>query len=174
MNFSIEKSISLLSKTPTTLSTLLHNLDEDWIYTREREDSWNAFDIVGHLIHGEITDWIPRARIILSNANDKSFPPFDRFAQEKASEGKTLQQLLEEFEALRKTNLETLKAWQLNEEQLALTGVHPEFGEVTLKALIATWAAHDFVHLNQMTRVMARHYKEDVGPWKNYLSILNY
>lgn len=172
MNFNFTESLALLDRTPKVLHELCYELSELWIHTTEGPDSWSAYDIVGHLIHGEKTDWIPRARIILSEHSDKTFPPFDRFAQFEASKGKTMNALLSEFSALRKQNIVEIKSWMLQESDWKKTGVHPEFGNVTLEQLIATWTVHDLVHINQMTRVIAGAYREDIGPWLNYINLL--
>lgn len=173
MNFTLPKSIEILERTPGVLRYLLQGLSQDWTSTNEGGDSWNAYDVVGHLIYGEKTDWIPRAEIILSDKTDKNFVPFDRFAQFTESKGKTLGQLLDEFGAVRNANISKLKSWNLSEADLGKKGNHPAFGAVTLRQLLATWAIHDLNHLAQVSRVMAKHYKEDVGPWIAYLKVLN-
>ncbi len=173
MNFDLYKSIELLRRSPIAYKALFYQLDTDYGNVNEGENTWSAFDIIGHLIHGEKTDWIPRARIILDNSiDDKVFEPYDRFAQEILSKGKSLDELLLEFEQLRKDNIDLLKSWNLDESQLNKTGIHPELGEVTLKQLIATWAIHDMSHLHQVSRVIVKHYHNDVGPWAAYSSIL--
>ncbi len=172
MKFDLTKAISVLERTPQVLNTLLLGLHEDWVYSNEGNDSWSPYDIVGHLIHGEITDWIPRLEIILANGVEIPFKPFDRFAQFENSKGKSLEQLLVEFEKLRNNNLKHLVSIGLTERHLSLKGIHPEFGEVTLKQLLSTWVVHDLSHLNQTARVMAKQYNEEVGEWKKYLSIL--
>lgn len=172
MNFNLEESIEILERTPEVTTALLHGLDEAWTHVNEGKDTWSAFDIIGHLIHGERTDWIPRIKIILGDGEDKTFEPFNRFAQFRNSKGKTLHELLEAFSQLRAQNIAFLTALQLTEKELALKGVHPDFGDVTLQQLIATWVTHDLGHLAQITRVMAKHYTEDVGPWYEYISIL--
>jgi hypothetical protein len=173
MNFQISKTIEILSQTPATVKSLLGSLSDDWVYAKIDENSWNAFDIIGHYIHGEETDWIPRAKIILAQGESVSFEPFDRFAQFETSKGKTLPDLLETFAELRSKNLETLKSWNLTEEQLKLKGIHPELGEVTLEQLLATWAVHDLTHIRHLSIVLAKQYAENVGVWKEYLTILN-
>ncbi len=171
MKFQIKQAVEILSQTPATLNSLLGNLSDDWI---EKEDSenWNPFDIVGHFIHGEETDWIPRAEMILAHGENRTFLPFDRFAQFKKSEGKSLSQLLETFAGLRKENLEKLQLMSLTDEQLKLKGIHPELGEVNLEQLLSTWVVHDLTHLRQIVIVLAKKYSENVGVWKEYLSIL--
>ena len=171
MRFSIQHSLQILERTPAVLESLLSDLPEEWTHINEGADTWSAFDIVGHLIHGEKTDWMVRVRIILSEG-DKNFKPFDRFAQLKDSEGKTLANLLEDFKALRKTNLAELKGLNLGEDELNLQGMHPHFGQVTLRQLLATWVVHDLNHIWQISRVMSKQYNEEVGPWTEYLGIL--
>ncbi|MEM9078128.1 MAG: DinB family protein [Bacteroidota bacterium] len=172
MKFSLAESIEILTKTPLVISNLLQGLSESWVKTNEGEDTWSPYDVVGHLIHGEKTDWIPRAKVILSQNEDKTFESFDRFAQFQESLGKSLEQLLKEFSDLRSENIQTLKAMNINPEMLNEQGIHPEFGPVTLKQLLATWVVHDLGHIHQITRVMARNYKTEVGPWTRYLSVL--
>lgn len=172
MEFNLEESIQILSKTPSVISNLLKELPETWIKTNEGGDTWSPYDVVGHLIHGEKTDWIPRAMIILSKAKDKTFKPFDRFAQFENSRGKTLEQLLSEFSELRTENLQKLQNMNLNEQILKKQGIHPEFGTVTLKQLLSAWVVHDLGHIHQLTRVMAKNYKAEAGPWTKYLSVL--
>ncbi len=172
MEFSVERTLAVLANTPRTLRAQLTDLGETWTHCNEGGESWSAFDIVGHLIHGEKTDWIPRARIILADAEEKNFEPYDRFAQFEASKGKSLDELLTEFEALRAANLEELNSWELAKEDFQKTGVHPEFGEVTLKQLISTWMVHDVGHIAQINRVLAHQYKDEIGPWKQYLPIV--
>ena len=172
MKFEIKKTIEILSQTPDTVKSLLGNLSDDWTQNDSETETWSAFDIVGHLIHGEETDWIPRAEIILAQGENLTFEPFDRFAQFEKSKGKTLNELLETFAALRSKNLETLRGMNLTEEKLKLKGIHPELGEVTLEQLLATWAVHDLGHIKQIVTVLANKYTENVGAWKEYLSIL--
>lgn len=172
MEFAIEHGVAVLSRTPQVLDTLLRGLDAAWIDATEGPDTWSPYVVVGHLIHGERTDWIPRARIILSQGQDRRFAPYDRFAQFRESEGQTLDELLDTFRRLRAENLQTLSAWALSDAQLALEGEHPAFGAVSLRQLLATWVAHDLAHTVQITRVMATQYREAVGPWREYLSIL--
>ncbi|MDQ3179106.1 MAG: DinB family protein, partial [Acidobacteriota bacterium] len=154
------------------VKSLLGNLSDDWMENDEKSESWSAFDIVGHLIHGEETDWIPRAEIILAQGDNIIFEPFDRFAQIEKSKGKTLNELIETFTSLRSKNLETLRRMNLTREKLKLKGMHPELGEVTLEQLLATWAVHDLGHMRQIVTVLAKKYAGNVGAWKEYLSIL--
>lgn len=171
MQFELEKTIEILSQTPFTLRSMLGGLVEDWTGGGSEED-WSPYDVVGHLVHNEITNWIPRAKVILEQGDDRSFAPFDRFGQFEASKGKTLAELLDEFERLRAKNIETLRSWKLTPERLSLKGIHPQFGEVELRQLLSTWTVHDLGHIKQIVRFMARKYEEAVGPWKEYLSIL--
>jgi len=173
MEFHLSKSIEILDRTPKVLTQLLEGLSDEWIYNNEGGESWSPYDIIGHLIHGEKTDWITRTEIILSDGTEKTFAPFDRFAQFEASKGKTISILLEEFQALRQSNLTALKSKNITSNDLKKTGIHPAFGEVTLKNLLACWVAHDLGHLAQISRVMAKQYKEEVGPWLEYLPILS-
>lgn len=155
------------------LNSLLAGLSEEWIMSNEGKDTWSPYEVIGHMINGEKTDWIPRANIILSANTNKNFEPFNHFAQTKESHGKTMIQLLQEFEQLRKSNLTTLKTLNLAEPGLLNEGVHPEFGKVNLKELLSTWVAHDLNHISQVCRSMAKQYKGEVGPWVQYLGILN-
>ena len=172
MKFDIEKSLQVLEKTPSVLDSLLNRLSDDWIFSNEGKETWSPFDVVGHLIHGEKTDWIPRLKRILFDEN-KSFVPFDRFAQFENSKGKSPQDLLSEFKSLRRENLEYLRSLKLSEADFNKEGIHPEFGAVTVSQLLATWVTHDLGHIAQISRVMAKQYKNEVGPWTQYISILS-
>lgn len=172
MEFDVNNTIEILEKTPAVLENLLGDLSDRWLTANEGPETFSPFDVVGHLIHGEKTDWVPRMELILSDKPDKTFQPFDRFAQFAESEGKTLPQLLAEFRTLREHNLETLKSKQLTAADLAKTGIHPTFGAVTLEQLLATWTVHDLGHLAQIARVMSKQYKDAVGPWVDFLPIL--
>ena len=172
MNFSLSKSIEILERTPDVLIVLLKNISPDWTSNNEGGESWSAYDIVGHLIHGEKTDWIPRMEIILSDIQDKRFELFDRFAQFEDSKGKSLTQLLDEFKSLRQKNIEFLRSSTLTDNDFEKTGIHPAFGEITLSQLLSTWTVHDLNHIAQISRVMAKLYMNDVGPWVEYLKIL--
>jgi len=172
MNFSLSKSIEILERTPDVLIAMLQNVSPDWTSNNEGGETWSAYDIIGHLIHGEKTDWIPRMEIILSDNLDKKFATFDRFAQFEESKGKSLIQLLDEFKSLRQKNIEFLLSKRLTDKDIEETGVHPTFGEITLSQLLSTWTVHDLNHIAQISRVMAKHYKADVGPWVEYLRIL--
>lgn len=173
MKYLTDKAIEILEQTPKTLNSYLGNLSDDWLFANEGDGTWSPFDVVGHLIHGEKTDWIPRLKIILSNAENKTFESFDRFAQFEASKRKSITQLLNEFELLRQDNLKVLKQLNLSSEQLQQKGIHPELGEVSLSELLACWVTHDLGHIAQISRVMAKQYKNEVGPWVAYIPIVN-
>lgn len=173
MDFQLQEGIAILERTPGVFRALLGGLPDTWTTPNEGPDTFSAFDNVGHLIHGERADWIPRARVILAQGGHRRFEPYDRFAQVRESQGKSLGVLLDEFEHLRKQNVATLRGWNLSERELALEGEHPEFGPVTLSQLLATWVAHDLGHIAQTTRVMAKQYREAVGPWRAYLPVLD-
>jgi len=172
MQYDLQKSLQILERTPQVVEDLLQGLDKEWIMSNEGPDTWSPYDIVGHYIHGEKTDWVPRMNIILGEG-DKHFIPFDRFAQYRDSKGKTLQQLLDEFKQLRKENIIRLKAATINEETLQRTGIHPTFGDVTLRQLLATWVVHDLNHIYQLSRVLSKQYQQEVGPWTEFLGVLN-
>jgi hypothetical protein len=172
MEHNLEDTISLLTRTPAALNVLLRDLPEMWTLRNEGENTWSAFDVVGHLIHGERTDWMPRARIILKFGEAQAFESFDRLGQVRESQGKSLPQLLNEFARLRSDNLNELRALNLRQEHLDLRGRHPALGIVTLSELLATWAVHDLTHLHQISRVMAHQYRQAVGPWSAYLGVL--
>lgn len=172
MEHNLEYTIALLARTPIALNALLRDLPEGWTSRNEGEDTWSAFDVVGHLIHGERTDWMPRAKIILLSGETRPFDPFDRWGHVRESQGKSLGQLLDEFARLRTENLVELRAWKLRQEDLERRGQHPSLGVVTLSELLATWATHDLTHLHQVSRVMAHQYRESVGPWRAYLGVL--
>lgn len=173
MTFHLTDAIPVLERTPATFRALLAGLPDAWIAANEGPDTFSPFDNVGHLIHGERTDWIPRARIILAQGDNRRFDPYDRFAQVRESQGKRLAELLDEFAQLRNDNLATLRGWRLTEREMALEGEHPELGTVTLRQLLATWVAHDLGHIAQTSRVMAKRYREAVGPWRAYLPVLD-
>jgi uncharacterized damage-inducible protein DinB len=172
MNFELSKSVEILERTPHVIEQLLSGLSDEWTTNNEGGETWSPYDVVGHLIHGECTDWIQRLEIILSVNGDKKFAQFDRFAQFEESKGKTIAQLLEEFKTVRKKNIQFLRSKNISEEQLNMTGIHPKFGSVTLRQLLSTWAVHDMAHLAQIARVIAKQYKSEVGPWVEYMSIL--
>jgi len=170
--FNLADIIAGLTRAPATLDALLRGLPDIWVRSNEGGNSWSAFDIVGHLIFGERTDWMPRLRIILENGEARPFDPFDRFAQFQESQGKSLDQLLDEFARLRKENLASLEALNLQPQDFARRGTHPALGVVTLSQLMATWAAHDLTHVHQLSRVMAYQYRDAVGPWSAYLGVM--
>ena len=169
----IEEAVAILTRTPATLDALLRGLPGSWIAAHEGHDTWSPYDVVGHLIHGERTDWLPRARIILEHGEARAFDTFDRLAQFSASGGRTLASLLDEFAALRKESLSELAALQLTAADFDRRGRHPALGLVTLGQLIATWVAHDLDHVMQISRVLARQYTDEVGPWRAYLRIIS-
>ena len=173
MEFELTTGTAVLERTPRTLRAMLSGLPSAWIDATEGPETWSPYVIVGHLIHGERTDWIPRAQVILAQGSDRRFTPYDRFAQFRESRGKTLGELLDELEVLRTANLVTLAGWRLTTEQLALEGQHPDFGAVTLRQLLATWVAHDLGHVAQIARVMAKQYREAIGPWRAYLPVMD-
>jgi hypothetical protein len=167
--FNLPDAVAILARTPASLDALLRGLPEVWVSNNEGQDTWSAFDIVGHLVVGERTDWMTRARIILEYGEARPFDRFDRLAQFKESQGKSLDELLDEFARLRRENLEALS---LQPQDFARRGMHPQFGTVTLGQLLATWTVHDLTHLHQLSRVMAHQYRDQVGPWTAYLGVL--
>jgi hypothetical protein len=171
MEFTIDQALEILQQTPKTLTSFLQNLSEDWVFSDEGIETWSPYDVLGHLIHGEKTDWIVRMNIILKEEHTH-FAPFDRFAQFENSKGKSLTDLLREFDDIRSKNLNYLASLKLTAADLEKKGIHPEFGEVTLKQLLATWVTHDLGHIAQIARVLAKQYKNEVGPWTAYISIL--
>lgn len=168
----LQHTISLLARTPAALDALLRDLPETWTLRNEGDATFNALDVIGHLIHGERADWMPRARIILQSGENRSFDRFDRRGHEHEIQGKSLAQLLDEFSRLRSENVNDLRALNLQPEDLDRRGRHPALGVVTLSELLATWAVHDLTHLHQISRVMAHQYRETVGPWSAYLGVL--
>ena len=172
MAFDLDRSLQLLERTPRVLETLLADLDDQWTQANEGPDTWSPYDVLGHLIHGERTDWMTRLRIILSDGPEKTFAPFDRFAQFRENQGKTLRELLDDFALARATNLSELGALDLTTADLDRTGIHPKFGTVTARQLLSTWVAHDLDHLVQISRVMAHQLRDDVGPWIEFLRVV--
>jgi DinB superfamily len=172
MKHNLQDTISLLARTPATLNTLLRDLPEIWTLRNEGDKTWSAFDIVGHLIHGERADWIPRAKMILRSGESETFVPFDRSGHEREVQGKSLAQLLDEFARVRAENLNELRALNLRPEDLDRRGRHPALGLVTLSQLLATWVGHDLTHVHQISRVLAYQYRDTVGPWSAYLGVL--
>ena len=169
--FVLDEAVAILSRTPATLDALLRGLPEPWIAAHEGGESWSPYDIVGHLIHGERADWLPRARTILEHGESRAFEPFDRLAQFEESRGRTLEQLLDTFAAERQRSLRELAALTLMPSDLDRRGRHPEFGAVTLRQLLSTWVAHDLDHVMQIARVLGRQYTDEVGPWTAYLRV---
>ncbi len=169
---SLPESIAVLEQTPAVLRAQLDGLPECWTTCNEGPKTWSAYDIVGHLIHGERADWIPRMRTVLEHGTARAFDPFDRFAQERDSTGKSLTNLLDEFARLRRGTIADLRAARLDASDFDRRGMHPALGEVTLGNLIATWVVHDLGHIAQIARVMAKRYAPEVGPWREYLPVL--
>ena len=169
MDFDLDRAMEILARTPPTLDALLRDLSPAWTSHNEGGEMWSPFDVVGHLIHGERTDWIPRAEIVLEKGETQPFEPFDRFAQFEVSTGRTLEELLDTFAALRVENLQALRDLRLEPSDYERAGHHPEFGRVTMRQLLSTWVVHDLSHIRQIARVMARQYATSVGPWRAYL-----
>jgi hypothetical protein len=172
-SFVMEEAVAILARTPATLDALLRGLPDGWIVAHEGGETWSPFDVIGHLIQGERTDWVPRAKIILEHGEARAFDKFDRFAQVTVSQGRTLASLLDELAALRRENLRELAALRLTDADLDRRGRHPELGVVTLGQLLATWVAHDLDHVVQISRVLARQYSDEVGPWRAYLRVIS-
>ena len=168
MQFDLKKSLEILERTPVVLETLISDLSDDWIFNNEGENTFSVFDTVGHLLHGEKTDWMARAKIILEKGTTQPFANYDRYAMYEESKSKTLQQLLDEFKTVRTENIRLIQSWNIDEVKLNLKGIHPKFGEVTLRQLFSTWVIHDLTHLAQISRVMAMQYKTEMGPWLEY------
>jgi DinB superfamily len=172
MKHDLQETMALLTRTPVVLNALLRDLPATWTMQDEGENSWSAFDVVGHLVDGERVNWMPRARMILQTGEKETFVPFDRGGNIRESQGKSLAQMLDEFAKLRSANLNEVRALNLESEDLKRSGRHPAFGVVTLSQLLSTWAVHDLTHLHQISRIMAHQYREAVGPWKEYLGVL--
>lgn len=172
MDFNLNLSAEVLRRTPATLQSLLGGLAEPWVRGTEGPETFSPFDVVGHLIDGEETDWMPRARIILAKGADRQFEPYDRFRHRARNAGRSPTALLSEFAQLRAANLDVLASWKLTETHLDLTGVHPTFGPVTLRQLLAAWVVHDLGHIAQIARVMAKQYRDEVGPWVPFMPVL--
>lgn len=171
--FVLDEAIALLARTPGVLDALLRGLPDEWTGAHEGEGTWSPFGVIGHLVHGERTDWMPRVVILLEHGESRAFDPYDRFAQFALSEGRTLDSLLDEFAALRAGNVQRLTGMHLTTADLDRRGRHPEFGPVTLRQLLATWVAHDLDHVMQVTRVLGRQYSDEVGPWRVYLRVIS-
>ena len=169
----MDDAVAILTRTPSTLDAMLRGLPEGWTSAHEGGETWSPYDVIGHLIHGERTDWLPRVRVILEHGEARPFEKFDRFAQFALSEGRTLTSLLEEFEMLREKNLRELSELCLTEADFDRRGCHPQLGVLTLRQLLATWVAHDLDHVMQISRVLGRQYGDDVGPWRAYLRIIS-
>jgi len=172
MEQKLQNSIALLARTPATLNALLRDLPQEWTHRNEGEHTWSPYEVIGHLIHGEHTDWIPRAKMILEFGESRAFEPFDREAFKRQGKGKSLPQLLDDFARLRSENLDELRKLHLHEKDLSKRGRHPTLGVVTLSELLATWAAHDLTHLHQIARVMAHQYRAAVGPWTKFMGVM--
>jgi hypothetical protein len=170
--FVLDEALGMLARTPATLDALLRGLPDPWLAAHEGGETWSPFDVVGHLIHGEQTDWVPRAKIILAHGDTRVFERFDRLAQ-FGSARQTQEQRLDEFARLRQRNLDELRGLGLSPQDLDRPGRHPELGPVTLRQLLATWVAHDFDHVVQISRVLARQYSDEVGPWRAYLRVIS-
>ena len=173
MKFQLEHAIDILGRTPAALNTLLRGAPPEWTMSNEGPNTWSPYDILGHLIHGETADWIPRARRILDDGESRAFDPFDRLAHVHESAGKTPGELLDEFARRRAESLAALRAMNLTEADLDRTGTHPAFGRVTLGQLLATWVTHDLDHIAQIARVLAKRNREAIGPWAAYISVVN-
>ena len=174
MKYNIQQALEILERTPDVLNVLLNGLSDGWIMNNEGPETFSPYDVIGHLIYGEKTDWPLRIKRILEYGNTKPFDTFDRFAMYEESKGKAMQQLLVEFESLRKMNIEWFRSLQLTETDLNRKGMHQILGEVTLGNLLATWVVHDLTHIAQITRVMAKQYKEEIGPWTEFFRIINF
>ena len=172
MYYELEQAVEILRRTPATLDTLLRDLPEPWLFQNEGPETWSPYDVVGHLIEGEETDWIPRAKIILEQGEARPFDRFDRFAMFEKSKGKTIAELLETFARLREASLRELQQLNLTPELLEKQGMHPVLGIVTMKQLLAAWVVHDLGHIRQIVRVMAKQYRDEIGPWTEFLSIV--
>jgi DinB superfamily len=170
--FNLNETIALLERIPASVDALLRGLSDLWVRDNEGKDTWSPYDIVGHLIFGEQTDWMPRVRMILDHGEARPFEPFDRLAQMRGSQHTPLEKLLDDFTRLRKESLTALRALNLQPEDLSRRGRHPALGVVTLSELLAAWAVHDLTHLHQLSRVMAYQYRDAVGPWSAYMGVL--
>lgn len=173
MRYEVSAAVQVLRRTPGTLAALLDGLDDVWVRATEGPKTFSPFDVVGHLVDGEKSDWLTRARLILSGASDTPFEPYDRFGHWERNTGRDLGSLLEEFAALRAANLRELEGWRLTDQQLAMTGTHPRLGAVTLAQLLSAWVVHDLGHVAQVSRVMAKQYGEAIGPWREFLPVVS-
>ncbi|HEY3988860.1 MAG TPA: DinB family protein [Acidobacteriaceae bacterium] len=172
MEHQLEDTVALLARTPATLNTLLRDLPESWTRGNEGENTWSPCEIVGHLVHAERTDWLPRVKMILDFGETRTFTPYDRTGFRDQAPGTSLSQLLDQFARLRSDNLHALHVLNLQSDDLNRRGCHPSFGVVTLGQLLATWSAHDLTHLHQISRVLACQYRDAVGPWSKFLGVL--
>jgi hypothetical protein len=172
MRFDIDHSFEVLSRTPPVMRAMLGGVGDGWTRENEGADTFSPFDVIGHLIDGEETDWIPRARIVMSQGENRTFERYDRFRHKSRNKDRSLESLLDEFEKLRGENIALVKSWKLTSDDLRLTATHPALGSVTLAQLLAAWVVHDLGHIAQVSRVMAKQYKEEVGPWIQYLPVL--
>ena len=172
MRFEIEQAVEILTRTPATVRALAAGLGDEWTKPNEGGETFSVFDVVGHLVDGEETDWIARAKIILAQDENRTFEPYDRFRHYERNKGRSLDSLIAEFERLRARNIELLKGWNLDADKLALTGTHPSLGRVTMSQLLAAWVVHDLGHIAQMSRVMAKQYRDEIGPWVPYLPVV--
>ena len=172
MDFELDRAMEVLARTPAALRSMLQGVNRAWERGTEGPDTFSPFDNLGHLVDGEETDWMARARIILAQGANRRFEPYDRFRHKVRSANRTLDALLDEFAKLRAENLETLRSWNLTDAQLELRGEHPSLGPVTLRQLLAAWVVHDLGHIAQIARVMAKQYRAEVGPWVSYLPVL--
>jgi len=172
MPFELTQALEVLRRTPGVLHALLAGLDDRWTRATEGPETFSPFDVVGHLVDGEETDWIPRARLILARGTNLTFEPYDRFRHYARNADRVLGSLLDEFARLRRANLDLLRSWQLTPATLDLPGDHPGLGRVTLRQLLAAWVVHDLGHVAQVARVMAKQYRADAGPWVEYLPVL--
>lgn len=173
MRFELERATQVLQRTPATLRALLSGLNEAWLHGDEGEGTFSPLEVVAHLTEAEETNWLPRARVIRAGDVTAHFPAFDRYAHRELHAGKTVAELLDRFAELRQRNIDELRSWQLTDDELAATAMHPQFGSVTLRQLLATWTVHDLGHLAQVARVMAKQYREEVGPWAAFLPVVN-
>jgi DinB superfamily len=173
MEHDLSNTVALLTRTPAVLDALLRHLPDAWTHNHEGENTWSAFEVVGHLIHAERVDWMPRLRLILGSWEAREFEPFDRMGHVREVQGKSLGDLLDEFARVRADNLVGLRGLELSEDDLDRRGLHPALGSVTLSQLLATWAVHDLTHVHQISRIMAHQYRETVGPWSQYLGVLH-
>ncbi|MEP7164966.1 MAG: DinB family protein [Ferruginibacter sp.] len=174
MKYNLKQALEIMERTPGVLSALLYGLSDDWIMNNEGPETFSPYDVVGHMVHGETTDWTERIKRILEHSNTKAFDIYERFAMYEESKGKSMQQLLQEFEHLRKKNISWFKSLQLTDADFDKRGLHPKLGDVTLRNLLSTWVIHDLTHIAQITRVMAKQYKEEMGPWVQFFRIMNF